>query len=357
VNNLKVVSLSYLCGNLYRELFINHLNSRGVQIADYLPTLLFLPKVIKDGNINILHLHTLHYFFPAGRYQIVRLIKFFIFIIQIILLRLMGVKIVWTVHEWADRWGNGKNVIPPSWAAIIGRLFHAAIAHSDTTKDEIVKAFRLENQDKVFVVLHGNYIGSYENTISQIEARKALGIPTDNLVFLLFGHIHRTKGFLEAIDAFKQLQENQISLLIAGYPAEEQIEELIRDKVEDNKDILFVPRKVPDEEIQIYMNACDCVLVPYKVFTTSGVTILSMSFGRACIAPRIGFFKDVLDDSGSFLYDSTHKDSLLQAMSCVIKKRESILDMGKHNLQLAEQWSWDYVAEETIKIYKRCLGY
>jgi hypothetical protein len=42
-------------------------------------------------------------------------------------------------------------------------------------------------------------------------------------------------------------------------------------------------------------------------------------------------------------------------MRCAIKKRESILDMGKHNLQLAEQWSWDYVAEETIKIYKRCL--
>ncbi len=354
MNELKVVFLSILYENPYRDLLIGHLNSRGVQVVDYFPKVIFLPQIFGEGKPDILHLHTLHYFF-FGKNQIHRLVKFLIFISQVVILRLMGTKIVWTVHEWADRWSNGQTNIPPIWAATLGRLFHAVITHCNTTKNEIIKAFRLENQNKVFVVLHGNYIGSYENEVSQLDARQILGIPPDDLVFLLFGNILRAKGFLEAIDAFKCLREKKIFLLIAGYPGEEEIEELIKDKVKENENILFVPGIVPDEEVQIYMNASDCVIVPYKVSTTSGVTILAMSFGRDCIAPHVGFFRDMLDDCGAFLYDSTHEDNLLQAMKGAIEKRASILDMGKHNFKIAEEWSWDYVAEETINIYKKCL--
>jgi hypothetical protein len=42
-------------------------------------------------------------------------------------------------------------------------------------------------------------------------------------------------------------------------------------------------------------------------------------------------------------------------MKQAIEKRDKLLDMGKHNLKLAEQWNWDYVADETIKIYQGCL--
>jgi glycosyltransferase involved in cell wall biosynthesis len=355
MNKLKVVFLSILYENPYRDLLIGHLNSRGVQVVDYFPKVIFLPQILAEGKPDILHLHTLH-FLLFGWNKIHRLIKFLILITQLFILRLIGIKIVWTVHEWADRFNDGKNDIPPIWRAIFGILFHAVITHCNSTKDEIVKAFSLGNKDKVFVVLHGNYIDSYENRVSQVEARKALGIPNENLVFLLFGNILRTKGFLEAIDAFKCLQDKRIFLLIAGYPGEEQIEELIIDKINEQEDILFLPGKVPDEKIQLFMNACDCVIVPYKVFTTSGVTILTMSFAKACIAPNVGFFSDVLDDSGAFLYDSTHEDSLLQAMRAAVEKRDSLLEMGKHNLKLAEQWSWDYVAKETSRIYQRCLA-
>jgi glycosyltransferase involved in cell wall biosynthesis len=354
MNNLKVVSLSNLGNNHYRNLLVKHLNYKGVQIIDYFPNLIFLPRIIWEGKPDILHIHMLHYFL-FKRNNITRLIKFLLFITQVFILRLIGTKTVITVHEWADRLGDGKHDIPLQWAAILGRLFHALITHCESTRNEIIKAFRLENKNKVFVIPHGNYIGSYENKVSQLEARKFLGINTEDLVFLLFGNIHRTKGFLEAIDVFKRLQQTKIFLLIAGYPGEEEIEELIKDKVKENENILFVPGIVPDEEVQIYMNASDCVIVPYKVFTTSGVTILAMSFGRACIAPQVGFFRDMLDDCGAFLYDSTHEDNLLQAMKGAIEKRASILDMGKHNFKIAEEWSWDYVAEETLNIYKKCL--
>jgi glycosyltransferase involved in cell wall biosynthesis len=80
-----------------------------------------------------------------------------------------------------------------------------------------------------------------------------------------------------------------------------------------------------------------------------------MSFGRACIAPNVGFFSDVLDEFGAILYDSTHPEGLLFAMKDAIEKKNNLLEMGKHNFELAEQWNWNYVAEETLKIYQHCL--
>jgi beta-1,4-mannosyltransferase len=357
MDNLKVIIFSILGNNPYIELFVKHLTDRNVKVKleeknfDFI----FFSKVIEKGKPDILHLHTIHYFF-LGRNPIHRWIKFLIFIGQIFILKSMGIKVVWTVHEWTDRFSAGKHNIHLIWAVILGRLFHAIITHCETTKTQIIKAMRLENKNKVFLVYHGNYIGAYKNEVSQGKARQSLGIPPDQLVFLLFGNIHRSKGFLPAISTFKGLQEHQVSLLIAGFPAEPMIEEEIQEIIQGCHNILFFPKRVPDDEIQLYMNACDCVIFPYKTFTTSGATILAMSFGKACIAPNVGFFSDVLDDTGSFLYNLTNEHGLLQVMQQATNKRDNMSNMGKHNLQLAEQWNWDYVAKETIKIYSSCLN-
>lgn len=350
MKELKVVFLSDLQANHYKDLLITHLNKQFCYVEDYLPQLIFLPKVIQQFKPQVLHLHLLHpLFFSYSESK--RWIKFFIFIIQICILKLMGVKIVWTVHEWTDRFANGKNYLYPIWTRIIGKLFSAIIVHCNTTKIDIEKAFFLTGKDKVFVIPHGNYIGSYENNICQISARENLKILSKKVVFLLFGNIHRTKGFLEAIDAFKELKETDIHLLIVGNPAEDDVVNLIKSKIDNLDNILFVPKLIPDEEIQIYMNACDCVIVPYKVFTTSGVTILAMSFAKACIAPNVGFFNDVLDEFGAFLYDPNDGEGLLSAMKNAITKSNLLSEMGKYNLELAQKWDWNYVARETVNIY------
>ncbi|MBA3921476.1 MAG: glycosyltransferase family 4 protein, partial [Nostocaceae cyanobacterium] len=261
------------------------------------------------------------------------------------------VKVVWTVHEFNDPklYGGGK--IPPISARILGRFFNAIITHCDSIKSEITKLFSLSDEDKVVVIPHGNYISCYENNLSRLQSREALGIPSESLVFLFFGSIYRYKGILETIKAFKSLQNNDVYLVIAGDVKEHDLKQVITDEIDDSKQILFLPQIVPNSKIQLYMNACDSVIVPYKEFTTSGVIILAMSYGRVCIAPNLGFFSDVLDDSRAFLYDSTNEQGLLQAMKLAIENKERLLEMGDRNLKLAEEWNWDYVAEKTLNVY------
>jgi glycosyltransferase involved in cell wall biosynthesis len=363
IKNLRVIFLSEWLTNPYKNLLSNSLTAKGVQVEEYRDdaSSIFFPLAIWQKKPDILHLHLFRPLivsrdpFVIRKNMLFRWTKLLIFISQVFVLKLLGTKTVWTVHEWSDKFNFNKNDIPRQHTVTIGKFLDAIITHCDSTQKEISNAFDLENKNKVFTVPHGNYIDIYENKVSKLEARKALAIPTENVVFLLFGNIYRYKGVLEAIDAFKHLQQSGISLLIAGQPYEDRLEELIQDKIQGFTNIIFVPKRIPNEEVQVYMNASDCVLVPYQIFTTSGAVILAMSFGRACIAPSEGFFKDVLDHSGAILYDPTHEEGLLQAMKCAIEKKNRLMEMGKYNLKVAEQWNWDYVAEETFNIYQRCL--
>jgi beta-1,4-mannosyltransferase len=354
MTKLNVKMLSILQGNPYGTLLFSHLRTKGIGIEDHYPRIFFL-KLVLESKTNILHLHTIHHFFQ-GKDESRRFLKFLIFITQIFIIRLVGIRIVWTVHEWADKFQGKWGEIYPTWAMIIGHLMDGIIAHCPSTKDDMLKALSLDSTEKIFVIPHGNYIKVYKDEISQFEARETLAINHSDIVFLLFGNIYRAKGFLEAIDAFKHLDQEKVHLVITGFPGEDDIESIIHQKIEGHQNIKFFPKKVLDDEIQLYINACDCVVVPYKTFTTSGVTLLAMSFGKACIAPRLGYFNDVLDEKGSFLYDPENYDGLACSMQMALDKGSCLERMGQHNLSKVMKWDWNYVADETLKVYESCIN-
>lgn len=353
MNNLKVVFLSEWLSNPYKDLLSKHLEAKGLKVRENLWKTFFIPMVIYPWKPDILHLHTLHPFL-RGRFVFSKVIKLWLFVGQLFLLRLLGIKTIWTVHELADKLDTGSSDIPANHSAIIGRALYAFITHCESTKKEIITNFQLSDSKKVHVIPHGNYIGFYENQIDQMQARKALGIPNGNLTFLIFGGLYRYKGVLDALRAFKKLDSNQVTLIIAGKPSGKDLEHEIESEIQScSKSVVFVPKLIPDRDVQVYMNVCDCVILPYKVFTTSGVAILAMSFGRICIAPCVGFFKDIFKDGGAFLYQINEPYGLAKAMSMAVSKQTIISKMGQNNLDMARQWSWSYVATETISVYSQ----
>ncbi|HOB32769.1 MAG TPA: glycosyltransferase family 1 protein, partial [Verrucomicrobiota bacterium] len=94
-------------------------------------------------------------------------------------------------------------------------------------------------------------------------------------------------------------------------------------------------------------------VLPYKDVLTSGAVLLAMSFGRACIAPRLGTITDYLDDRGAFLYDANDPAGLSKALQEALEKSEQTETMGKHNLQKAEECSWNRIAQATVRLYQR----
>ncbi len=348
--------------NPYIKQLINNLKNVGIELVfseNYSSRTFFLLTVIFPEKADIVHLQWLHPFFVRSKNQFVNLIKFVIIISELILLKLIGVKIIWTVHNIKNH-ENKNLILDRIYSVTVARLANAMIAHCQAAKEEIIKEFSVKNTDKIFVVPHGNYIECYENKIEKVAARKSLGLEDSSLVFLFLGTIRPYKGVFELIDTFSQLysdKSDNIQLVIAGrvYDDSQEITDTLKEKIANDPRIKFFPGFVPDDEIQVYMNASDVVIFPYRDILTSGAVILAMSFGRACIAPRKGCIGEVLDDQGAFLYQIDDENGLTKAINSALEKQRELLLMGKHNFELAQYYNWNYIAKMTADVYRHCL--
>jgi beta-1,4-mannosyltransferase len=158
---------------------------------------------------------------------------------------------------------------------------------------------------------------------------------------------------LELLAAFRQLRERGVDagLVIAGQPLTQELSRAIAAEVGRCQAIRYEPRFVPEDEVQVYLNACDVVVFPYRQVLSSGAVVLAMSFARACVAPRLGCIPDVLDDTGAFLYDSQDERGLLDALTAACLRQAELQRMGEYNQRKVEQWDWGQVASETRRVY------
>ncbi|MDZ7957147.1 MAG: glycosyltransferase family 4 protein [Aulosira sp. DedQUE10] len=340
----------YTQDNPYQTLLIEQLISLGVKIEPTDCDTLNLLSTIKQRKANILHIHWLdHFFLRASFFK--SLFNLILFLSQLIILRLLNIKIIWTVHNLKNH-KNQHLILDKIASILVSRIAHGLIVHSEMAQDEVVKTFHLEKDNKIFIIPHGHYINVYENNISQLEARKQLNITSSNLVLLFFGSVHPYKGILQLIEAFKQINYDDLCLLIAGKPCNEVMAAQLSKQAEDNKNIKFIPGFVAKEQVQVYMNACNIVALPYREFLTSGAVILAMSFGKACIAPDKGYISEVLNDQGCFLYDPNSEEGLVQTLNLVVQKRSILSYIGDHNYKLVSQWNWNDIAKLTLNVYQ-----
>jgi beta-1,4-mannosyltransferase len=297
-----------------------------------------VPKsVVTHWKPDILHIHwTTPFMIANSRFDTI--VESTRFICELLLLKLFGVKIIWTVHNIIDHEGKFKST-ELFFTKILARLCNKLIVHCPWAEREVIKYYK---SSSIVVIPHGNYIDQYKNTISRSQAREKLKLSEEDIVFLYFGQIRPYKGIPELIGAFKMLKDDKAKLLIVGKPLDD-----INMNMNNCKDDGRI------KTILEFMNAADIVVLPFKNILTSGSAILSMSFGKPIIAPAIGCITDILDDKGSFLYT---EDNLFDAMQNTLNKdREILLDMGNYNFRLVKQLNWDDIGKKTYNIYQGCI--
>ena len=315
-----------------------------------------LGSIIKYWKPDIVHIHWTYPYMIANS-RLKTIIKSTSFICVLIMLKLFGIKIVWTVHNIVDHEGKFRST-ELFFTKFLAKLSNRMIVHCHAAKLEVIKVYG-KDDSSVIVIPHGNYIGKYKNVMNSREARNKFNINEEDTVFLYFGQIRAYKGIPELIDAFNKLENKKAKLFIVGKPLDEDI--VIKILSNRNGNIETVLKFIPDDDIQIYMNAADIVVLPFKDILTSGSAILSMSFGKPIIAPEVGCITETVDKKGSFLY-STEKaekteNGLLDAMQTVLgTDRMILMDMGRYNFRLVEQFGWDGVGKKTYSLYQECIA-
>ena len=260
-----------------------------------------------------------------------------------------GIKIIWEMH----------NIIPHHLyknAARDSKWFYekvdGIILHS---KNDIARSRDLlgTDENKMHIIIpHGNFIESYENKISKKDARIKLRIPDDKKVILCFGFIRENRGYEYLIEATNNMLDTIV--IIAGKVLEKKVYEKLLNITEGRPDLKIFGKWIPDDEIQIYFNACDIVVLPYVNITTSGVIPLAYTFSRPVITTEIGGLKDIVNEKTGILIPPENVGELKKAIGKMLSMNYE--GMGRYAYEYAKkEFSWEINAKNIKSFYELML--
>ncbi|MGJ1434845.1 MULTISPECIES: glycosyltransferase [Sphingobacterium] len=143
--------------------------------------------------------------------------------------------------------------------------------------------------------LYDNY-GAHQ---SKKEARRLLKIAEEDKVVLFFGFIRQYKGLdilLEAL-AHSKVRDLGVKLLLAGefYGDPAPYLELIK-KYKLEEFIFMHTDFIPNQEVGRYFSAADCVVLPYRSATQSGITQVAYHFDLPMIVSNVGGLPELVQD-------------------------------------------------------------
>lgn len=286
----------------YRE---NGHEVRSLKNAFLNPFLLF--------HINLIHLNWFENVAGANKFAIYK--NFLRKIIQLIVLKLMGKKIIWTMH----------NVLPHERGYFNLNFFllkrivywsHRIVVHNMDSIASLKTQFDI-GDDKFFYIPHPNYIGEYGDYL------KAATVVNTKLKMLFFGAVKPYKNIELLIKVIKSLSSVPLELGIVGKPASIIYKKKLEDLVEDTNNVKLDLRFVNDQEIPELFSYYDVIVLPYDQTSSlnSGSAYLAFSYKKTIICPKIGTINDLKERDKVFSYTyktvDDHFDSLRKAViSC-----------------------------------------
>lgn len=245
-------------------------------------------------------------------------------------------KIVWTLH----------NILPHN----AGRIsFHKRVRSWFAGQCEWIRVFSETSIKNAYDVLNipvtkikilpeGDYTTVYSNNISRKESREKLTIPQNKKTLLYLGLIKPYKGIDKLIDVFHSLSDPELCLIIAGAPIDIAYSNSIGEKIKSLEDsrIIFNNLFIPEDDLQVYYNASDFVVLPFEKVENSGSAIMAMGFKKAIIAPNMGVLQKRLVNQRALLFDDLNV-TLLRAINMSSKE---LTDIGEKNFIELRDYSW-----------------
>lgn len=227
-----------------------------------------------------------------------------------------GARLMWTVHNILPHETRFEELEAELRQKVVA-LAERVHVMSPRTRELVAPWFDIP-EEKLLSVPHPSFHGVIPSWMTREQARQELGIAPEARVFLLVGRIQPYKGVTELLDAFDRLcaaEPGRNVLLVAGHPNQEEETKAFRQRLLTHPAAFGALRKVPDEELQVYLRAADISVFPYRRSLNSGALALALTFGLPVIV-RDGTGEACrLSPSYSIVYDGDDPDGLLNAMA------------------------------------------
>lgn len=338
----------------YLELLHARLMNKNVEIYEC-ENRLDLVKGLRK--VDIVHLHWIEGYFTVPNHKYFTPLKLFIFINYLIFVKYVArKKIVITLHNLLPHENQYPKIQHKTFELSL-KLADAVIVHNNYSKKMACSMYNIEEK-KVWIIPHGTFGSYYPNRISKEEARGILKISKTKFVILFFGAIREYKGIEELLNILDDLliYEKDLFIVIAGACADDNLKRRViefSNKFKQNS--LVRIEYIPDKDVQIFMNASDVGVLPYREITTSGALLLYMSFKKPVIVSDLEPIKELLQDAGIYYKHGNNKD--LQRTILKTKNGEyNLKELSQKVFEISQKYQWDNIAEKTIEVYKTLIS-
>lgn len=215
-------------------------------------------------------------------------------LLSLLIFRLIGGKIIWTVHNRYPHNSNFKS-FNKLLRIIFEKLTFRNHVHCHCAIDEM-SAILKARKKKFFVVSHPDYPvkvltkeEAFENIIKKYSRVENMNhLAKKDIIFLMFGQIKSYKGILPVVDIFCKSNVNKnLKLIIAGRNKNSDYSNRIKEKVASSTNIIFIPEFIPHEDENLFYSLVHKVILNHQDTLTSGAAILALNYGKKIIAPNI----------------------------------------------------------------------
>ena len=262
------------------------------------------------------------------------------------LARILGMKIVLTLHDVESFGQPGPRLLRSLvLAGATGFILHNRFSMVDFERSA-------EAGDKPRAIIP---LGHYADRFPQrqrAEARAALGLPKEPMIFLFFGNSRHEKGLDLLFEACAEMKDRPgWMLVVAGKMKPHQLSHH-RSLIDRHGlgDFTRVDAKhVSDEEALAYYGAADLVVVPYRRAYESGVTIMAMSLSRAVLVSNLEpLVESVAGGEAGLIFESGDAKALLARLMQAMEERPSLDSIGaRAHAHVIATRDWAKIGEKT----------
>ena len=214
------------------------------------------------------------------------------------------------------------NVLPhesnPLQSALTRYAFRKApffIVHSEQDKQQLMQLVPNANVRRGAHPTYEEFgvAGSNDKAV----ARQQLGVAADRNTILFFGLVRAYKGLRYLIEAMKRVvDKTDCQLLIVGefYDDPEPYVKIIKE-LDLQEHIKIVNRYIPNEEVSLYFDSADVVVLPYVSATQSGIVQIAFGLQTPVITTDVGGLPEAVDHGKTgFVVPARDSDRLADAI-------------------------------------------
>ncbi|AEG18294.1 glycosyltransferase family 4 protein [Methanobacterium paludis] len=230
-----------------------------------------------------------------------------------------------------------------------------ATTNSYANESKFLKGYK----DKIVVIPNGINIEEVTTSYSKEECRNKLKLPDNENLILFLGSLVPYKGpdiLLKALHRVKK-EIPDVKLILAGRgPMLTELEELSK-KLGLDENIEFLG--FVDESLKpLYFKASNVFCLPSTTMAESFgiVNLEAMASGIPIVSSKLGGIPDIVKDGeNGLLVKPGDVEGLADALIYLLKNEDVRGKMGDDGLKKVKRYSWEKIAEETEKIYKKLL--